>query len=101
MAIAPACPGNLIPEGQTERNCHIFDQVVAQISGRRDLHAEPRVPCESDEHMVQEPLAGRDRHHVVEAAIKAVATALRDALTETDTVFSTKGAVRVDREEKD
>ena len=46
-------------------------------------------------------LRGRDRHHVVEAAIKAVATALRDALTETDTVFSTKGAVRVDREEKD
>lgn len=46
-------------------------------------------------------LRGRDRHHVVEAAIKAVATALREALTPADAVFSTKGAVRLEREEKD
>lgn len=42
-------------------------------------------------------LRGRDRHHVVEAAIKATALALRDALMTTDTIFSTKGAVRFDR----
>ena len=39
-------------------------------------------------------LRGRDRHHVVEAAFKALALALRDALAESgDAVFSTKGAV--------
>ena len=45
-------------------------------------------------------LRGRDRHHVVEAAIKATALALREALVTTDTVFSTKGVVRLDREEE-
>ena len=42
-------------------------------------------------------LRGRDRHHVVEAAIKATALALRDALVTTDTIFSTKGVVKFDR----
>ncbi len=41
-------------------------------------------------------LRGRDRHHIVEAAIKALGIALRDALTETGTVFSTKGSVHTD-----
>lgn len=43
-------------------------------------------------------LRGRDRHHVVEAALKAVGLALRQALTPEGAVFSTKGAVQV-REE--
>ncbi len=43
-------------------------------------------------------LRGRDRHHVVEAAVKAVGLALRDALAAGETVFSTKGAVRIERE---
>jgi imidazoleglycerol-phosphate dehydratase len=38
-------------------------------------------------------LRGTDRHHVVEGAFKALGLGLRDALRETDTVFSTKGAV--------
>ena len=38
-------------------------------------------------------LRGRDRHHVVEAAFKALGLALRDALVETGAVFSTKGSV--------
>ena len=38
-------------------------------------------------------LAGEDRHHVVEAAFKALGLALRDALVEGGAVFSTKGAV--------
>jgi imidazoleglycerol-phosphate dehydratase len=38
-------------------------------------------------------LRGRDRHHIVEAAFKALGLALRDALVQTDAVFSTKGAV--------
>jgi imidazoleglycerol-phosphate dehydratase len=43
---------------------------------------------------------GRDRHHVVEAAVKAVGLALRQALEEGDAVFSTKGSVRVERVEE-
>jgi imidazoleglycerol-phosphate dehydratase len=42
-------------------------------------------------------LRGRDRHHVVEAAFKALGLALRDALTENGSaVFSTKGAVALE-----
>ncbi|HVZ78006.1 MAG TPA: imidazoleglycerol-phosphate dehydratase [Gemmatimonadaceae bacterium] len=37
-------------------------------------------------------LRGRDRHHVVEAAFKALGLALRDALQDAGAVFSTKGA---------
>ncbi|MDQ6926605.1 MAG: imidazoleglycerol-phosphate dehydratase [Candidatus Eremiobacteraeota bacterium] len=38
-------------------------------------------------------LRGRDRHHIVEAAFKALGLALRDALADSGAVFSTKGAV--------
>ena len=41
-------------------------------------------------------LRGRDRHHIVEAAIKALGLSLRDALADTGMVFSTKGSVRLD-----
>jgi len=43
-------------------------------------------------------LRGTDRHHVVEAAFKALGFALRDALVDVegnDAVFSTKGAVKL------
>ena len=40
------------------------------------------------------PIRGRDRHHVVEAAFKALGMALHDALIDSGVVFSTKGAVR-------
>jgi len=42
-------------------------------------------------------LRGSDRHHAVEAAVKATGVALRQALAERDGVFSTKGAVREER----
>jgi imidazoleglycerol-phosphate dehydratase len=42
---------------------------------------------------------GRDRHHVVEAAVKALGLALRQALEPGGVVFSTKGSVRIEREE--
>jgi len=38
-------------------------------------------------------IRGSDRHHMVEAAIKATGVALRQALVPRDGVFSTKGAV--------
>lgn len=41
-------------------------------------------------------LRGKDRHHIVEAAFKALGFAIRDALVETDAVFSTKGAVSLE-----
>ena len=40
-------------------------------------------------------LRGRDRHHVVEAAFKALGLALRDAMRESGSVFSTKGAATI------
>lgn len=43
-------------------------------------------------------LRGTDRHHIVEAAFKALGFALRDAFEETGVVFSTKGAVFVKSE---
>ena len=45
-------------------------------------------------------LRGHDRHHVVEAAFKALGLALRDALTEGGAVFSTKGAVAMTSDER-
>lgn len=39
---------------------------------------------------------GTDRHHVVEGAVKATGLALRQALTRGDSVFSTKGSVRLE-----
>lgn len=41
-------------------------------------------------------IRGKDRHHVVEAAIKATGMALRQALTQGDSVFSTKGSVSLE-----
>ena len=38
-------------------------------------------------------LRGSDRHHMVEAAIKATGVALRQALVPRDEIFSTKGSV--------
>jgi len=38
-------------------------------------------------------LRGRDRHHIVEAAFKALGLSIRQALVEGEEVFSTKGAV--------
>ncbi len=38
-------------------------------------------------------LRGRDKHHVIEAAVKALGLALRDAMHATGSVFSTKGSI--------
>jgi imidazoleglycerol-phosphate dehydratase len=43
-------------------------------------------------------IRGRDRHHVVEAAFKALGLALRQALVEGSVVFSTKGSVSLEAE---
>ncbi len=41
---------------------------------------------------------GRDRHHIVEAAFKALGLAIRDALIDSGGVFSTKGSVSLKRD---
>ena len=43
-------------------------------------------------------LRGTDRHHIVEAAFKALGLAVRDALVDSGAVFSTKGSVALRRE---
>lgn len=43
-------------------------------------------------------LRGEDRHHIVEAAFKALGFALRDASRDSGAVFSTKGAVALEVE---
>lgn len=40
-------------------------------------------------------LRGRDRHHLIEAAFKATGLALREAMRDDGTVFSTKGSVNL------
>ena len=44
---------------------------------------------------------GKDRHHTVEAAVKAVGLAVRQALQVGDAVFSTKGSVTITRPEEE
>ena len=41
-------------------------------------------------------LRGTDRHHVIEAAFKALGLAIRDALVESGAVFSTKGPISLE-----
>ena len=45
-------------------------------------------------------LRGTDRHHIVEAAFKALGLAVRDAFVDSGAVFSTKGGVALRVEEK-
>ena len=85
--------------------------VDATVDAGGRFYYEGRLPARLYEHFLRSlaenarftlhvrVLRGRDRHHVVEAAFKAFGLALRQALATQATVFSTKGAVRVDREE--
>ena len=41
-------------------------------------------------------LRGKDRHHIVEAAVKALGLAVRQAVRTGDAVFSTKGSVNLE-----
>jgi imidazoleglycerol-phosphate dehydratase len=84
-------------------------QAAIDIGGR--AYYEGRLPSSLYDHFLRSfaenaavtlhvrVLRGRDRHHIVEAAIKATALALRDALVTTDSVFSTKGTVEFEREQ--
>jgi imidazoleglycerol-phosphate dehydratase len=78
-------------------------QAVIDVGGRP--YYEGRLPSAIYEHWMRSfadharatlhvrVLRGRDRHHVIEAAFKALGLALRQALAEGDDTFSTKGGV--------
>ena len=81
-------------------------QCVVDIGGRP--YYRGRLPSRMYEHWMRSfadnaratvhirVLRGRDRHHVVEAAFKALGLALRAALGDSGAVFSTKGAVQLE-----
>jgi len=86
----------------------------ALVQAAIDLGGRPfyvgRLPSNLYEHFLQSMavnmratlhvrvLRGRDRHHIVEAAVKATGLALRQAFQEGDQVFSTKGSVSIEME---
>ena len=87
-----------------------MDEALAQAAvdvGGRPYYVGP-LPSRLYEHFLQSlavnmgatlhirVLRGKNRHHMVEAAVKAFGLALRQALTEGETVFSTKGSVSLE-----
>lgn len=78
-------------------------QAAVDVGGR--AYYAGRLPSNLYEHFLQsfavnlgatlhvKVVRGRDRHHIVEAAVKATGLALRQALREGSQVFSTKGSV--------
>jgi imidazoleglycerol-phosphate dehydratase len=78
-------------------------QAAVDVGGRS--YYRGRLPSPLYEHFLQslamnlgatlhvKVVRGRDRHHIVEAAVKATGLALRQALRKGEAVFSTKGAV--------
>ena len=87
-----------------------MDEALVHVSldlGGRAFYRGP-VPSSYYEHWMQSfamnaaatlhvrVLRGRDRHHVVEGAFKALGLALHDALAPASGVFSTKGPVRLE-----
>lgn len=81
-------------------------QVVLDAGGRP--HFEGELPSDLYEHFFRSlalnadwtlhvrVLRGTDRHHIVEAAFKALGVAIRQALADDGQVFSTKGSVEVE-----
>jgi imidazoleglycerol-phosphate dehydratase len=84
-----------------------MDEALVQASvdvGGRPYYVGP-LPSRLYEHFLQslavnmgatlhiKVVRGKDKHHMVEAAVKAFGLALRQALREGDAVFSTKGSV--------
>ena len=104
-----------VPEGAERYGWALVPMDDALVQAAVDVGGRPwysgRLPSALYEHFVQslavnlratvhvKVVRGRDRHHVVEAAVKAVGLSLRQALREGDAVFSTKGSVELEWEE--
>jgi imidazoleglycerol-phosphate dehydratase len=103
----------LVPRGAArygERTVPMDDALVQAVLdvGGRPFYRGP-IPSTFFEHWMRSfcdagkftlhirVLRGEDRHHIVEAAFKALGFSLAQALADTGSVFSTKGAVAVKR----
>jgi imidazoleglycerol-phosphate dehydratase len=103
----------LVPRGAArygERTVPMDDALVQAVLdvGGRPFYRGP-IPSTFFEHWMRSfcdagkftlhirVLRGEDRHHVVEAAFKALGFSLAQALADTGSVFSTKGTVAVKR----
>lgn len=108
-AIAKAIPATAARYG--ERTVPMDEALVQAVLdvGGRPFYRGP-IPSSLYEHWMRSfcdaarftlhirVLRGEDRHHVVEAAFKALGLALRDAARDSGAVFSTKGAVALEVE---
>lgn len=106
-AVAQALPATTARYGdRTVPMDEALVQAVLDVGGRP--YYEGPIPSSLYEHWMRSfcdaakftlhlrVLRGEDRHHVVEAAFKALGFALRDAARESGAVFSTKGAVTLE-----
>lgn len=106
-AVAKAIPATAARYGErTVPMDEALVQAVLDIGGRP--YYEGPIPSSLYEHWMRSfcdaarftlhlrVLRGEDRHHVVEAAFKALGFALREAARDSGTVFSTKGAVSLE-----
>ncbi len=107
LAIRREAPDNLARYGSSVVP---MDEALVQAAvdlGGRPYYVGP-LPSRLYEHFLQSlamnlratvhirVLRGKDRHHTVEAAVKALGLSLRKALAEGTGVFSTKGSVRLE-----
>lgn len=106
---------DLVPEHSVRYGSATVPMDEALVLAAVDVGGRPyyvgRLPSALYEHFLQSlavnlraslhvrVIRGRDRHHIVEAAVKATGLALRQALEEGDGngIFSTKGSIEVTR----
>lgn len=108
-AVAKALPATAARYGD---RCVPMDEALVQAVldvGGRPYYEGP-IPSSLYEHWMRSfcdaarftlhlrVLRGSDRHHIVEAAFKALGFALRDAARDSGAVFSTKGAIALEVE---
>lgn len=108
-AIAKAIPATAARYGErTVPMDEALVQAVIDVGGRP--YYQGPIPSSLYEHWMRSfcdagrftlhirVLRGEDRHHVVEAAFKALGFAIRDAARDSGAVFSTKGAIAMEVE---
>lgn len=102
-----------VPDQATRYGSAVVPMDEALVQAAVDVGGRPyyvgRLPSKMYEHFLHSfatnlgatlhvrVIRGRDKHHVVEAAVKATGLALRQALVEGSGVFSTKGSVAMER----
>ncbi len=100
-----------VPATATRYGSAVIPMDDALVMAAVDLGGRPyyagKLPSHLYEHFLQsfainlgatlhiKVVRGRDRHHIVEAAVKATGMAVRAALAEGESVFSTKGSVEL------